>query len=295
MEKVRRFFRRVFILPLWLTPLIALPAFVLVIWTLTHDVPEPLRFLSYHLSAYGLTVSVTAWVRIVPMLRRRWAWVSDRLDTPLGRLLRGDPAFRAWLGICLSMAWNLIYALAKLLVGAVLGSTWLRSMGIYYLVLAWLRFILVRPSLRDAPPEKQDWQRYRSCGLVLLVMNLVLMAVLVQVLQSKGSFRYPGPLIYLMAAYAFWAVSSAAIKLVRWHRRGDPRMSAARAISMTASMVSLLSLEIAMIHRFDNGDTSFDRVMIFFTGLAVCMIELGMALYMIRQGTRQLRQSTPML
>ena len=88
MEKVRRFFRRVFILPLWLTPLIALPAFVLVIRTLTHDVPEPLRFLSYHLSAYGLTVSVTAWVRIVPMLRRRWAWVSDRLDIPLGRLLR---------------------------------------------------------------------------------------------------------------------------------------------------------------------------------------------------------------
>ena len=287
LTRVRSFLRRVFILPLWLTPLIAVPSFVLLFYTFSNPAPELLRFISYHLSAYALAISVTWWMRVWPWLRRRSGWVRSLRASPVGMLL-SNKKVRAWAAVYLSMLWNLIYALAKLVTGMALRSAWLRSMGIYYLVLAWLRFTIVKPSGHPVRAV-YEWERYRACGIVLLVMNLALISVVLEAVAG-GSVRYPGPLIYLMAAYTFWAFISCTVKLARVHRRGDVRMSAARAVSLTAAMVSMLSLEIALIDRFGGDSQAFRERMIGLSGGAVCMIELGVALYMIRRGGVELKR-----
>ena len=286
LNRARRLLRRAFILPLWLTPLIAGPSFFFFGWALTHPVPEPLPFLAYHLSAYALAISVTWAMRVARRVRRHIRWLRDFRHTPLGAIL-SDKSLRAWASVYLTMLWNLVYALAKLLVGLVLRSLWLSSMGLYYLVLAWLRFTIVRPTRKSMGAER-EWERYRACGTVLLVMNLALLSVVKQAVLGRGSFHYPGMLIYLMAVYAFWALISATVKLVKARRRDAPRMSAARAVSLTAAMVSMLSLEIALIDRVGDGDTRFRSLRIAVSGGTVCVVELGMALYMIRKGNRRL-------
>lgn len=290
MERVRQALRRVFIRPIWQTALIAPCGFALLWFVLTHDTPPILDHLVYQLSVYALVISVTAWMRIVPAVRD-WLRRNRLINSSFGYLVRRDASFRAALVLCLSIAWNLTYALAKLLVGAAIGSMWLKLMGVYYLALGLLRLMILGPVWSRPAGEVvtgdalSEWRRYRLCGAALLGMNQILLAVVVQLLRQKGRFNYPGGLIYLMAVYAFWAVTNATLKLARYHRRDDPLMSAAKAISLTAAMVSMLSLETALISRFGDGGAAFHYIMTAAVGGVVCLAELYIAIYMLRRGT----------
>ena len=291
MDRLKRGFRRACILPPGMTLVIAPACFALLIWALTHETSPVVDHIAYQLSVYALVITVTASVRLIPKLKRRLGQVKLLVETPLGRILLRKSEFRDWLSLCLTIGWNLLFALVKLVAGLMIDSLWLISLGIYYLLLALLRLTVVTP--RGRVPGRaiiQEWQRYRLCGVVLLVMNQVLMVVVILVLRKKGGFNYPGPLIYLMAAYAFWAMTNATVKLVKSHRRDEPLESAARAVSMTAAMVSMLAMETALITRFGEGDPHFQTVMIALTGAVVCLAELFMAIYMIRHGTRRLRE-----
>ena len=289
MDRVKRALRGIFIRPVWQTALIAPACFALLIWALCHDTPPLLDHLVYQLSVYALVISVTAALRVVPAVRR-WLGRNRVLNSPFGYLVRRDADFRAWLALCLTIAWNLFYASVKLLAGALLHSTWLLLLGVYYLLLALLRLMLAGPVWKRPANLLAEWRRYRLCGAALLLMNQVLLAVVVLLLRQRGRFNYPGPLIYLMALYAFWAVTHATIRLARYHRRDDPLMSAAKAVSLTAAMVSMLSLETALITRFDEGDAAFHYVMTGAVGGVVCAAELGLALYMIKRGGEMIAQ-----
>lgn len=285
MDKVKRVLRRVFYLPVGWSFAVAAAGFLLLAYALSHDTPAVLDHLAYHLSAYGLVVLVTALTRVYGAAREKlhkskaYIWLQT---SPLGILLRQDPDFRAGALLFLSICWNVICALVKLVSGIVLRSEWLLYLGGYYLLLAGLRLLVARPTIRGADAA-EGWRRYRTCGATLLVMNIVLGGMVARLLTRRGTFHYPGPLVYLMAAYAFGALISAGVKLAVTHRRADPLRSAARAISMTAAMVSMLALETALIERFGD-DIFFQRVMVAVTGGAVCLIELWMALYMIHRG-----------
>ena len=296
MDRVRRAVRRICILPMWMTALIAPICFGLLAWVLTHDTPPVADHIAYQLSVYALVISVTACMRV-------WTWVKDwmarsrLINSPFGYLVRKDADFRAWLGLCLSMGWNMTYAVAKLIFGAALRSEWLALMGVYYLVLALLRLNLVRPvrervhdDAREVEQLLSEWRRYRLCGVTLLVMNQVLVMVVVMIVRQRGGFNYPGALIYLVAAYAFWAIANATVKLVRFHRRDDPLMSAAKTVSLTAAMVSMLSLQTALITRFGEEDMMFHDVMTSIVGGVACLTELNIAVYMIRRGNKMIAQ-----
>ncbi len=285
MERVKAFIRRLCFLPPKWTLIVAACGFGLLWFTLTHSTPPLLDHLSYHLATYALVVTVTALMRVKPAVQR-WldgkAWYHALMDSPLSYLLLRDTDFRSQFTLALIMLWNVVCALLKLAAGILLRSAWLRTLGIYYLLLAGLRMLLILPGA-----EAHGWRRYRACGVALLLMNQALVIMVIQLLQQKGSFNYPGPLIYLMAAYAFYALINATIRLAVVHRRADPIKSAARVISLTAAMVSVLALEVALIDRF--GDSlAFQHLMVAVTGGAVCFVELQIALYMIRRGDREL-------
>lgn len=291
MNQVKRLARRIFVLLVGWSFVIAAACFTLLGYALSHDTPPVVDHLSYHLSTYGLVITVTALMRVIPAARRglrESAWVRRLIDSPLGLLWGLDPSLRTWLGVALTMVWNVLVAAAKLAAGIILKSQWLKTLGIYYLLLAALRMILVTPAARRSNTgTAEDWDRYRACGGALLAMTVVLLWMVIEILLQRGGFHYPGPLIYLMAAYAFWAMINCTVKLARYHRGDDPLLSASRAVSLTAAMVSMLALETAMIERFGE-DPTFHRNMVAITGAAVCLAELIMAVYMLRRGRRML-------
>lgn len=134
------------------------------------------------------------------------------------------------------------------------------------------------------------------CGLILMLMNVALSGVVVLVVRKNEGFHYAGYLIYVMAMYAFYNIITAVMNVVKYRRYNSPAMSAAKAINLAAALVSMLSLETAMLAQFDNGKNpeTFRRAMTGSTGGCVCVIVLGIAIYMVIGSTRQIAENSQM-
>ena len=95
----------------------------------------------------------------------------------------------------------------------------------------------------------------------------------------------------MMALYTFYITIAAVVNVVKFRKHGSPILSAAKVISLTAALVSMLSLATAMLAQFGQDDEEeFRRIMIGAFGGAVCAVVLAMAIYMIVRSTKQLRK-----
>ena len=87
-----------------------------------------------------------------------------------------------------------------------------------------------------------------------------------------------------MAAYTFTTFTMAIINMVKYRKYHSPILSAVEEISFASALVSMLSLETAMLAAFgDTTDSEFSRIMTASTGACVCSIILIMAICMIAQ------------
>ena len=247
---------------------------------------EPLVYLAYGLSFYTL-VAVCA--RIPRLVRG----VSVRLhrNRCLHRYLT-DFSFRTHVSLYLSLGINLLYAVMKLCLGVYYRSVWFGTFGVYYAQLTAMRFLLLRHLRWNSMGEQlaAEWRRYRLCGAILLPMTAALSGVVILVIESGEGFRYPGYLIYAVALYAFYAVTAAIVHVIRYRKYHSPVVRAAKAIHLASALVSMLSLETAMLSQFGGADQAeFRLVMTAATGAGVCLLILGMAVFMLIHGGRQLR------
>ena len=248
---------------------------------------NPVVYLSYLVSAYTLVVvcvQIVGWSRKISALLHRNPYIHRYLT---------DLPFRMHLSLCLSVGLNLIYAVMKLCLGIFYHSVWFGTFGVYYTLLTIMRVLLARHVNRSAFGKEliSEWKRYRLCGAILLPMTLALSGVIVLVIEKHEGFQYPGSLIYVMAMYAFYATITAAVHVVRYRKYRSPIMTAAKVISLSSALVSVLSLETAMIAQFgDSSDESFRLVMVACTGAGVCAIILGMAVCMIVRATKELQR-----
>jgi hypothetical protein len=194
---------------------------------------------------------------------------------------------------------NLLYVAVKLVSGIMYQSVWLIAFGIYYLLLAVMRGSLVHYVRSAAAKGKQmgedlkgEFRCYRMCGIVLLFLNQALACIVIYIVHKNQGMTYPGLLIYAMALYAFYAVITAVINVIRFRRQGSPVHSAAKVISLTAALVSMLSLETAMLAQFGGDDLEFRKIMTSISGGAVCTFVLAMAIYMLVRSTRYLKNQS---
>lgn len=248
---------------------------------------EPISYISYVISAYA-TVIVCA---RLPRLVRGGSALIHR-NQYAHRYLTDVP-FRAHISLYLSLGINLLYAVMKLFCGVCYRSVWFGTFGVYYTLLTVLRVLLLRHANRNAFGKEliSELKRYRMCGAILIPMTVALSGVVVLMIEKDEGFQYAGYLIYVMAMYAFYAAITAAVNIVKYRKYQSPVMSAAKAICLAAALVSILSLETAMLSQFgDSNDRIFRQVITGATGAGVCAIVLGMAVFMIVHATKRLKK-----
>lgn len=246
---------------------------------------EPIAYISYVVSAY---VTVIVCAKIPGLVKGVSALLHQ--NKYLHRYLTDIP-FRTHISLYLSLGINLLYAVMKLFFGAYYRSVWFGTFGVYYTFLTIMRFLLLRHVKRNTFGKElvSELKRYRLCGVILIPMNIALSGVIVLVIKQNEGFEYAGYLIYVVAMYAFYAMIAAVANLIKYRKYQSPVMSAAKAISLAAALVSVLSLETAMLSQFgDNNDLAFRQVMIGTTGAGICAIILGMAVFMIVYATKRL-------
>lgn len=292
-QRLKRLIKKLFFLPPPATLLVAVPSFVLVFWVLGSGRESSLQgYFSYGLSAYGTVISVTGARSIV-----KWAKAGIK-NNPLAKRLTNIPAvgkylenarFRTEISLYTGLGINLAYVIIKLLSGILCGSVWLITLAVYYALLAVMRLSLLHYVRKREENKAMELRRYRLCGIVLLMMNEALVVIIILAITENIAFEYPGPLIYAMAVYAFYAAAAAVINVIKYKKYASPFMSAAKVINLTAALVSVLSLTTAMLARFGGADSAFRRLMIGATGAGVGIIVLSMAVYMIAVATRRLK------
>lgn len=292
MENIKKILKKLFFLPPVPTLLIGVPSYGLVIYALAaENVNRTVSYVAYILSAYALITTVTgifgivAWVRQHPFVKKLMGipWVN--------RYLKED-TFRARISLYPGFFINLLYAGIKMFSGIYYRSVWFVTLAVYYILLAIMRFFLLQYVRRKdwrGDHKIPEWHTYRLCGIILLFMNWALMGIIILVIHQNSGFEYPGTLIYVMAIYAFYAIITAVLNIIKFRKYGSPVLSAAKVISLMAALVSMLSLETAMLTQFGQpDDTKFRQVMMAATGLGISVIVLVMAVYMIVHATRQL-------
>ena len=296
MEAFRKILKKIFCLPPFLTVVVSLFGYGFVIAAAVFHIQNPiLQYAAYLASAYALIVTITGFVYIHSAIGGVGKFVSDHplmkkfRSTAVGERYMTDVRFRTGVSLYQGFFANLLYIVIKLVSGIVYRSAWFIALAVYYILLAVMRFMLVRRL--NVQDEASELRRYRLCGILLLFMNQALAGIVVFMVQQNRGFTYPGLLIYAMAAYSFYAVTIAIINIVKTRRHKSPILSAAKAINLVAAMVSILSLETAMLAQFGgNDDPKFRQIMTGATGGGVCTIVIGMAIYMICRANQNLKK-----
>lgn len=204
-----------------------------------------------------------------------------------------DPRWRVRISLFGAVSINIIYVLIQLASGIVYRAAWFYALAVYYFLLIMMRIFLIRNTSSDevGRDKLKEFQRYRFCGILLLIMNQALAIIVFYIVRRGVLIKQSYIPVIAMAAYTFTAMTVAMINVVRYRRFDSPIMSAAKAISMSSAVVSLLSLEAAMVAAFGEDTTvTFRQIMTVSTGAAVCIFVLAVAVYMIVRASKEINK-----
>lgn len=269
----------------WAFPLAVLSAAALAYVFFSGRQESPAAYAVYPVSFYALVAFTEAAVHTG---RSAWRRVSV---VPLVERWQRDGYFRVRWGLVLSLLVNLCYAGLRIVYAFVYASFWDGALGFYYVLLCALRIYLIfrMPDGNSGTPYAAQLRTYRNTGWLLMGLDLALSGIAVQIVQDGQGYHYPGTLIYAAAAYSFYCLTMAIVNAVKYRKFNSPMLSAAKAVSLTTALVSIFSLETAMLAQF-GGEVRFQRVMTVSTATAVCALVLGIALYMVFSAGRKSKQ-----
>ncbi len=246
-----------------------------------------IAYISYVISAYTLTV----WCARIPVAIRYFKTFKD--NNKYARIWQDDTRLRVKLSLYGSFVWNTLYGVFQLWLGLYHGTFWFASLGAYYICLAAMRFFLVMHTRKYAPGERMqtELKKYRACGWVFLGMNLALALIVFFMVYWNRTFQHHMITTIAMAAYTFTAFTVAIVNVIKYRKYNSPVFSASKAISLTAALVSMLTLESTMLTTFSDGTMSVfeQKAMLGATGGVIAALIVAMAIYMIIVSTKKLK------
>lgn len=290
MNDWKRLVRRLLFPPVWVMILLTVVSAALLIPCLAlNRVKNSVAYLSFVLSAYTLTTVVIFFIKVFPSWYKQ---TKQRLyEHPVGRRYFTDPEFKVKVSLYGSLFINIAYSAFKLASGVYYSSAWLGAIAVYYIVLSVMRFLLLRHFSAGGQDTASQLRRYRTVGILMGILNLTLTGIVFQMVAQGKSYSYPEVIVIAVAAYTFYSVAMSIVDIVRYRKYKNPVLSAAKAIRFAAALVSLLTLETAMLSVYGE-DKDFAALMTSLTGGGVCAVVTVMAVYMTVHSTAELRKLT---
>lgn len=257
--------------------LLAVLGSVLLFFTFARGLEDtPFAYVSYVLSAYALTIAVAEAVLAGRAVRRKL------YETPITNRYLTDAFFRVRVGLHLSLLVSLFYAGFKLISAVIYASFWEGALAFYYILLCGVRMNLIRrfPASGDMANYGKELRTYRATGILLMILDIALGGIAIQIVRKGQSYDYAGYLIFAVGFYAFYCLILSSVNTVKYRKFQSPVLSAAKAVNLTTALVSIFSLETAMVNRFGE-DMRFRERMTAATAFAVCVLVLAIAIFMV--------------
>lgn len=249
---------------------------------------HPVAYVLYPVSAYTLCVLLIA---SPPLVRK----CRDLLygNARIARYLSQEE-LRSRSSLYRSTLINLGFGIFKLSIGVYLQSHWFGAVGIYYMVLCLIRFLLVqndRKLRRIHDPEiqlRRQWRSYRVCAWLLLLLNATMSGMVFQVIWQNQSYVYPGYIIYVTAAYTFSRLTVSIVKAFKRRTVSNHVFAAARALDLSVALMAIFALQTAMFATFGaETDAGTRQLMNSLTGGAVCLAVVCIAALMLLRAKKE--------
>ncbi len=252
---------------------------------------HPISYLVYAVSFYALTVIVLFCVADLPSYIKA---ARERIyKNEVGRRFMTDSDFRFRVSLYLSLAINLAYAIFNCVLGAVYATNWFYLLASYYAILGVMRFLLISYFKRNELGSNltREWRRVRVCGVILSLVNFLLTGVVLMMIYLDRGFVYRDIFIYVMALFTFYSATSAIIGVIRDRKGKSPVMMFAQYITLVSALVSILTLEGAMLGTFGTDmpkDTQ--KLFVALTGAGIALLVFALSIYAIVNSTRELKR-----
>lgn len=222
------------------------------------------------------------------------AWIKRRKKAAEAM----DPAAKARrlkLQLLRHLAVNLVYGLGQMIQGVLAGSAWLGGNGLYNLCLGVVYGVLLACGRRlgrcEAPQSRQRlaWRCYTVCGFLLSGVNLTMTGLAIQMIWLGRSGSYSETAVIAAAAFTFYKLTMAVIRVCRVRSSNAPFLGAVRNLGLTEGLMSLFSLQTALLAVFGS-DLELQFLLNHLTGFAVCVMTMLCGVGMAWHGRKRIRQ-----
>lgn len=258
-----------------LTPIAA----AMVFYSLAFENVNPvIAYTSYLLSAYALTILC---MRMPPVFKRIKRFKNNNRYISM---YLSNTHLKVKISLYGTLFINIVYALIQLISGFYFHSIWFYSLAVYYVLLAVMRFFILRDMKQSSFGKNMasELKRYRFCGILLVAMNLTLGTIVFYIVYQGRGFEYHYIHTIALAAYTFTLTVFAIVNVIKYRRYNSPVISASKIISLASALVSVLSLETAMLNAFGEENTDmFRRIITASTGGVICVFILASGIFMI--------------
>lgn len=273
--------------PNWLIFILSFLCAVALIGIFTGGLEESIpAYVVYTLSFYSLTVVCISGSRRIP---KGWSSLKERVyNNEYGKLYLTNPVFKTQIKLYRAFLINLLYIGFNLFSALYYKTAWFAIFVCYYGIMATMRFLLIKYANKNSLGRDllKELKRSRLCAWILLTVNAAVSGAVLMMLFFNRGFEYRGLLIYVMAVYTFYITTIAIINIIKYKKYKSPIMSMAKIIDFAAALMSMLALETAMLTQFGEMNAEDSRLMIFSTGVGMCLIILFISIYTIRKNSK---------
>ncbi len=187
---------------------------------------------------------------------------------------------------------NLSASFFKIICGFVFDSAWITSIGIYYLLLSGIRFMLLLGEWRRSRQESESehmlhgYKSCRLCGVFTLFVSFLLAGMGIPMIYENPFHDYPKWIMTAFVLFAVYYFIVAIVNMVHFINMNNPILTAAKRVSMATALVSAYSVETAWVAKYGMPTNFYlSRIMNMVTGSMVGFLVFVLAVSMIVQGS----------
>lgn len=289
---MKKFFYNLIFPPFWIVGLFTLLCVAgMMLVSINGFAFHPVYYVIYAISFYAVCILTAFLIKNGAALFKK---VKKRIyKTRYGSRFMTDIEFKTRVTLYSTLVINVLNVVLNIAYGFVYNTSWFFLLALYYATLTVMRFLLALFTRSNSLGKNMlgEWQRARVCAAILTLINLSLSGVVLMMMYQNKGFTYEGMLIYVMAAYSFYHITVAIVDFVKYRKYKSPVMNSIKMIKLAAALVSMLSLETAMLSSFGaEMDALEKRIFIAATGAGICVIVLGLSSYMIIKSTNEINR-----
>ncbi len=243
-----------------------------------------IAYISYLLSTYALIIFCLWFYKICKFSN------NFIKNSQLYNLYQTKELLVTKIFLAFSLLLNFIYGIFELGIGIYYKSWWFITFAVYYLILCVMKIVIIKDIKNEVGINLQnEYQKLKLIGISLLFFNLVLTGMIILIIKQNQAITYEGFIIYIVAMYDFYLIISAFIKVIKYKKEKSPLIISIKCLNFTVAMISMISLEVAMVSEFGSNDSEFKMITTSIMGFVICIINTIMSLYMIIKAHKKLK------